>query len=404
LFPLSHLLKAFVRVGSLKVTDADGRAHSFAGTPGPSAAVRISDRRLYTRLFLNPAMAAGEAYMDGGIVFEDGSGIGDFLALFAANRESLRSYPLQKAVRAATHTLRRFRQMNPVGQAQKNVAHHYDIGNDFYRLFLDDSMQYSCAYFRNASDTLEQAQQNKMRLIAAKLDLKPGQRVLDIGSGWGGLAIYLAQNFDVDVTGVTLSTEQHALANEKARAAGLAARVRFELLDYRAVSTQFDRIISVGMFEHVGVPRYAEFFAKVRALLASDGIMLLHSIGHMRPPGSASPWLRKYIFPGAYAPALSEVFTATEKAGLWVTDVEILRLHYARTLREWSKRFAANRDVAKAMYDERFCRMWEFYLASAELMFADGPQQVFQMQITKRIDTAPVVRDYMVDGQRASAV
>ena len=202
------------------------------------------------------------------------------------------------------------------------------------------------------------------------------------------------------MTGVTLSKEQHALANERAKAAGLSDRVRFELRDYREVAGPFDRIVSVGMFEHVGVPHYGEFFAKVKALLADDGIMLLHSIGHMRPPGAASPWLRKYIFPGAYAPALSEVFTATEKAGLWVTDVEILRLHYARTLREWGKRFEANRAKVAAMYDERFCRMWEFYLISAEMMFETGPQQVFHMQITKKIDGAPIVRDYMTDLQR----
>ncbi len=400
LFPLSHLLRSFVRIGRLKITDADGKTHIFEGAPGPFVAARINDRALYTRLFLKPDLAAGEAYMDGGIEFEDGSTIHDFLALFAANRTSLTSYPLQKTLRAVRHGLRRFQQMNPVGKAEKNVAHHYDIGNDFYRLFLDDDLQYSCAYFIHDDDTLEQAQQNKIRLVAAKLLLKPGQRVLDIGSGWGGLAMYLARVADVHVTGVTLSKEQLALATERANAAGLADRVRFELRDYRDVTEKFDRIVSVGMFEHVGVPHYGEFFEKMKALLTDDGVMLLHSIGHMSPPGATSAWFRKYIFPGGYAPALSEVFTATENARLWVTDVEILRLHYAKTLREWARRFAANRDKAKAMYDERFCRMWEFYLASAEMMFASSSQQVFQMQLTKRVDAAPIVRDYMVDGQR----
>jgi cyclopropane-fatty-acyl-phospholipid synthase len=224
--------------------------------------------------------------------------------------------------------------------------------------------------------------------------------VLDIGSGWGNLAMYLAGIEKVEVTGVTLSKEQHALSNERARDKGLADRVRFELRDYRDLDTKFDRIVSVGMFEHVGVPHYDEFFRKVSALLADDGVMLLHSIGHIRPPGASSPWIRKYIFPGAYGPALSEVFASTERTGLWVTDVEILRLHYAKTLREWARRFEANRAKIAAMYDERFCRMWEFYLISAQMMFETGGQQVFHMQLAKKIDAAPTVRDYVTDTQR----
>ena len=399
MFPLSNMLKSFVQVGTLKVIDAKGQAHVFAGAPGPQVTMMLSDPSLYRKLFFNPELHAGEAYMDGRLRFED-STLRDFLTLFSVNRLSLGSYPLQKVLRRVSRGLKRFQQLNPVGQAQKNIAHHYDLGNDFYRLFLDEGMQYSCAYFLDDKESLEQAQQNKLRLLAAKLDMKPGLRVLDIGSGWGDLALYLGSMADVDVTGVTLSKEQHALANEKARAMGLSDRVRFELLDYRKVEDRFDRIVSVGMFEHVGVHHYDEFFAKVNALLEDDGLMVLHSIGHMSPPGTASPWLRKYIFPGAYSPALSEVFTSVEQASLWVTDVEVLRLHYAKTLNHWWRRFEANRDKVAAMYDERFCRMWEFYLVSAEMMFLTGSQMVFHMQLARQRDAAPIVRDYIIDLQR----
>ena len=399
MFPLSRMVKAIIRVGSLTIIDADGQAHVTTGAPGPHVTVRFTDNKLPYQLLLNPGLVVGEAYMDGRLVFESGT-LRDALTLFSLNRSSFSSHPTQKALRGLMRALKRFQQANPIGKAQKNVAHHYDIGNDFYKLFLDEGMQYSCAYFLNDSDTLEQAQQNKMRLIAAKLQLKPGQKILDIGSGWGNLALYLATLADVDVTGVTLSKEQHALSNEKAERAGLSDRVRFELRDYREVAGPFDRIVSVGMFEHVGVPHYGEFFDKVKSLMPDDGLMLLHSIGHMRPPGTTSPWLRKYIFPGAYGPALSEVFAATEKSGLWVTDVEFLRLHYAKTLREWGRRFEANRAKVAAMYDERFCRMWEFYLTSAEMIFQSGTNHVFQMQLTRKIDGAPIVRDYMTDLQR----
>ena len=399
MFPLSNMLKSFVQVGTLKVVDAKGQAHVFAGAPGPQVTMVLSDPSLYRKLFFNPELHAGEAYMDGRLRFED-STLRDFLTLFSVNRLSLGSYPLQKVLRRVSRGLKRFQQLNPIGQAQKNIAHHYDLGNDFYRLFLDEGMQYSCAYFLDDKESLEQAQQNKLRLLAAKLDMKPGLRVLDIGSGWGDLALYLGSMADVDVTGVTLSKEQHALANEKARAMGLSDRVRFELLDYRKVEDRFDRIVSVGMFEHVGVHHYDEFFAKVNALLEDDGLMVLHSIGHMSPPGTASPWLRKYIFPGAYSPALSEVFTSVEQASLWVTDVEVLRLHYAKTLNHWWRRFEANRDKVAAMYDERFCRMWEFYLVSAEMMFLTGSQMVFHMQLAHQRDAAPIVRDYITDLQR----
>ncbi len=399
MFPLAHMLKAFVRRGSLTVIDAEGRTHVFAGEPGPAVTMRLSDPSLYRKLFLNPELHAGEAYMDERLTFP-GSSLREFLTLFSVNRLSLGSYPLQRTLRRVSKALRGFQQANPVGRAQANVAHHYDLGNDFYRLFLDRTMQYSCAYFADEDETLEAAQRNKMRLIAAKLQLRPGLKVLDIGSGWGGLALYLAHLENVEIVGVTLSREQHALSSARAQRAGLAGRVRFELIDYRALEGRFDRIVSVGMFEHVGVGHYDEFFAKSNALLADDGVMLLHSIGHMSPPGTASPWLRKYIFPGAYSPALSEVFPAVERNSLWVTDLEFLRLHYARTLAHWHARFEANRAKVEAMYDARFCRMWEFYLISAEMMFRTGSQLVFHMQIAKQRDAAPVVRDYVVDRQR----
>jgi cyclopropane-fatty-acyl-phospholipid synthase len=400
MFPLSHMLKSFIRTGTLKVIDADGKTHIFGGTPGPEVTMRLTDPTLYKTLFFNPELAAGEAYMDGRMSFEN-STLRDFLTLFSVNRLSLGSYPLQKVLRTISRGLKRFQQSNPVGKAQKNVAHHYDIGNDFYRLFLDRGMQYSCAYFMNDDNTLEEAQQNKLRLIASKLNLKAGQRVLDIGCGWGDMALYFARMENVSVLGVTLSKEQCSLANEKAKQLGLADRARFELRDYRDVTDRFDRIVSVGMFEHVGVHHYGEFFAKVNQLMTDDGIMLLHSIGHMSPPGTASPWLRKYIFPGAYSPALSEVFTAVEQNSLWVTDVEFLRLHYAKTLAHWERRFQTNRALVAQMYDERFCRMWEFYLISAEMMFRTGSQLVFHMQLAKKRDAAPIVRDYVTDAQRA---
>ena len=399
MFPLSKMLKSFVKVGSLTVIDADGKTHVFAGAPGPDVTMQLTDPTLYRTLFFNPELHAGEAYMDGRMSFP-GSSLRAFLTLFSMNRLSLGNQPMQRVLRRVSRGLKRFQQANPVGKAQQNVAHHYDLGNAFYKMFLDAEMFYSCAYFRDESETLEQAQRNKCRLIAAKLNLKPGQKVLDIGCGWGGMAKYLAQIADVQVTGVTLSKEQHALAAERIKAAGLDNRVEIRLQDYREVREKFDRIVSVGMFEHVGVGHYGEFFAKVNDLMHDNGLMLLHSIGHMSPPGTASPWLRKYIFPGAYSPALSEVFPAVENNSLWVTDLEFLRVHYATTLKHWHQRFEANREAVALMYDERFCRMWEFYLISAEMMFRTGSQEVFHMQLSRKRDAAPIVRDYVTDVQR----
>ncbi|PZM15210.1 SAM-dependent methyltransferase [Rhizobium tubonense] len=401
MFPLSHMMKSFIRKGRLTVIDADGKRHEFVGTPGPEVTMRLTDKKLYRTLVFNAELAAGEAYMDGTMRFEEGSTLRDFLTLFSVNRLSLGSYPIQKILRSIKMRFRKSQQSNRKGQAQQNVAHHYDLGNDFYKLFLDDNMLYSCAYFRRPGETLEQAQRNKLRLLASKLGLEAGMKVLDIGCGWGDLALYLAALENVEVLGVTLSKEQQALASERAQKAGLSERVKFELRDYRDVTGPFDRIVSVGMFEHVGVHHYDEFFSKVNSLMADDGLAVLHSIGHMSPPGMASPWLRKYIFPGAYSPALSEVFEVVERNSLWVTDLEFLRVHYATTLQHWAERFEKNRDAVIALYDERFARMWEFYLISAEMMFRTGSQLVFHMQLSRTRDAAPIVRDYITDKQRA---
>lgn len=394
MYLLSHMLKGFVQTGTLTVVDVDGKRHVFSGRQGPEVTFRLHDKALYTKLFFNPEMGAGEGYMNGTLTFENCS-LEDFLGFFSINRLALGSYPLQAFLRKISRKFRSLQQYNPIGKAQENVAHHYDLSNDFYKLFLDEDMQYSCAYFKHEKETLEQAQLNKKRHLATKLLLKPGQRILDIGSGWGGLALYIATLADVEVVGVTLSKEQYDLSKQRTKTLGLNDRVQFKLQDYRQVEGTFDRIVSVGMFEHVGVQHYGEFFKKIYDLLTDSGVGLIHSIGHMSPPGTASPWLRKYIFPGAYSPAMSEVFTALELNSLWATDIEILRIHYANTLREWHNRFESNRDKIASMYDERFCRMWEFYLVSVGMMFRTGSQMVFQLQVAKQRDATPLTRDYI---------
>ncbi|MDP9138319.1 MAG: cyclopropane-fatty-acyl-phospholipid synthase family protein [Pseudomonadota bacterium] len=391
---LNYMLRRFVRTGTLRVIDASGRQHVHAATDYPQATIRLRDTRLYRALFFNPELRAGEAYMDESLTIEEGT-LRDFLLIFALNRTNLRSQPLQQAIRATYRSLRQFYQHNPAARARKNVAHHYDVSNELYRLFLDSDLNYSCAYFLKPDDSLEAAQQNKLRLVAAKLLLRPGLKVLDIGSGWGGLAMFLAEKAGVEVTGVTLSREQHELATRRAHERGLADRVRFELKDYREVSGTYDRIVSVGMFEHVGVGHYPEFFAKVASLLAADGVALLHSIGRKGGPGSTGAWVRKYIFPGGYSPALSETLAAIERSQLWVTDIEILRLHYAETLLAWERRFQIHRAAAAALLDERFCRMWEFYLIASEFSFRYGKHMVFQIQLAKAVDAVPLTRGYI---------
>jgi len=389
-----------IRTGRLTVIDAAGRVHPFGpGESGPDVSVRLHDPLLPMRILLRPSLALGEAYMDGTITIEQGT-LRDLLHLCTSNLEALGRHPIGAVRGELDRMLRRLQQDNRLGRARANIAHHYDLSGALYDLFLDRDRQYSCAYFHTGAETLEEAQEKKKRHIMAKLLLEPGMRVLDVGSGWGGLALEMAQTARVDVTGLTLSQEQLSVANERAVAAGLSSHVRFALRDYREEQGSYDRIVSVGMFEHVGVAHYRTYFDTLRNRLNPDGIALVHAIGRADPPGSTDPWLRKYIFPGGYCPALSEVLAVVERSGLWVTDIEILRLHYAETLRHWLERFQANRDRAQAIYDERFCRMWEFYLAVCEAAFRNGPMMVFQLQLVRRRDAVPLTRDYITDRER----
>lgn len=343
-----------------------------------------------------------EAYMDGALVVEDGD-IYDFLDLCFSNLGWSNGHGLRRARASVKRLVRRIAQHNPIPIARANVAHHYDLSDTLYEFFLDADRQYSCAYFASSDNTLERAQEQKKRHIAAKLLLCPGQRALDIGSGWGGLAFYLADAADVDVTGLTLSTEQHAYAQRRANEIEVGDQLRFLLKDYRQEDGRYDRIVSVGMFEHVGVPHYREYFEKVKDLLNDDGVALIHTIGRADGPGATNAWTNKYIFPSGYVPALSEILPTIERAGLYVTDVEVLRLHYAETLKAWRLRFNANRERVAAIYDERLCRMWEFYLAGSEAAFRHAGLVNFQIQLAKRVDVVPLTRDYVVKWERAHA-
>jgi cyclopropane-fatty-acyl-phospholipid synthase len=396
---LSRLFERIITVGRLRVLDADGRFHTFDGSPGASVTIRLHDPALHWKLLVRPRIYLGEAFMDGTLTVEEGS-LYDLIDLLAVNLEAMPEGLLARLLNGSVTLLRRVHQYNPLPRARRNAAHHYDLSDQLYELFLDKDRQYSCAYFYDGRDDLDVAQLNKKQHIAAKLLVRPGQRVLDVGSGWGGLALYLASKYGADVTGLTLSVEQHKVAVRRAAAAGLSDRVRFYVRDYREELGRYDRIVSVGMFEHVGINHYSAFFAKLKSLLTPDGVALLHSIGRKDGPGSTHPWIRKYIFPGGYAPALSEVIPTVERSKLWITDIEILRLHYAETLRAWRDRFGRNRDRLRRIYDERFCRMWEMYLICSEVAFRRQDYMVFQMQLSKAVDTVPLTRDYLVDWER----
>jgi cyclopropane-fatty-acyl-phospholipid synthase len=397
--PLRYLLEQIVTAGHLRLVDADGRVYVFGDHGGNPLVATIADKRTEWQLALNPALAIGEAYMDGRLVFEQGT-IYDFLELLLSNVARSR-WPLwlrlADRVRLVT---RRLQHYNPVGRAKRNAAHHYDIDGSLYDLFLDSDRQYSCAYFEHGGMSLEAAQEAKKHHLAAKLDLRDGLRVLDIGSGWGGLALYLAKIAHVDVTGITLSEEQLKIARERARAMGLSKAVKFELCDYRDLEGRFDRVVSVGMFEHVGTAHYRSFFQRISNLLADDGVALVHSIGRFDGPAATNPFIAKYIFPGGYIPALSEVLPAVEREGLLATDLEILRLHYAMTLRHWRQRFRASWHTAAEKFGEPFCRMWEMYLAGSETAFRYQNLMVFQLQLTKDQGVLPLTRDYIDDCER----
>ncbi len=391
---LSLFLHRLVKYGNLIVVFPHGQSAQFGDHSSASITVRLHERSLSRKILLNPDLALGEGYVDGALTVDNDDlyGLVELLVVNLAHQPDVAHYPWLAWARRLCRGLAQF---NPVARSRQNVVHHYDLSSDLYAQFLDSAWQYSCGYFSNPDDELENAQENKKALIARKLLLQPGQTVLDIGCGWGGLGLHIARDHDVDVTGITLSQEQHKAAEKRTKTAGLTDHVQFQLQDYRHVSGTFDRIVSVGMFEHVGVPHYQEFFATLRDRLSDDGIALLHTIGRTDGPAATNPWIAKYIFPGGYSPALSEILAAIEPSGLYVTDIEVWRLHYAETLKAWRQRFEANMDRVRDIYDARFCRMWRFYLILSELAFRHGGHVVFQIQLAKRQDAVPLTRDYL---------
>ena len=393
---LRYYLDTLIHTGSFTIIDPAGNRQTWGDGSGEPVALRFNSKAAERAVALNPSLKFGEVYMNGGFDVVEGT-MYDVLAVVfqnAGNHATDRSW--MRAIEKARRVARRIVQYNTPKRARSNVQHHYDLSSELYDLLLDEDRQYSCAYFEHPEATLDDAQLAKKRHIAAKLKFdRDGLRVLDIGCGWGGMGLYLARNLSADVVGVTLSDEQLAIAQRRAVDAGLADRAEFRLQDYRKTEGPFDRIVSVGMFEHVGVGFYDEYFARCSKVLADDGVMLVHTIGRYDPPGNTNSFIAKYIFPGGYIPSLSEIMAASERHGLIITDVEVLRIHYAETLRHWRERFAARRDEAKALYDERFCRMWEFYLGISESAFRWQNLVVFQLQFTKSLDTLPITRGYM---------
>ena len=398
---LDRGLRRLIRRGELTVIGPDGKTWRY-GAPDPELApvtVRFTDTKVARQIARDPALGAAEAYMDARLLIEQGD-IQDLVQIIRRNRRWEDRKGAGGFLKKGSRLARPLAHLNWRRQSRRNVAHHYDIGNAFYRLFLEQDMQYSSGYFTDPGNSLEQAQLDKKTHLAAKLNLKPGQRVLDIGCGWGGLALYLNRVADVDVLGVTLSTEQLEGARERAAAAGVSDRVKFELMDYRDITGTFDRIVSVGMFEHVGPPFYRAFFRKCRDLLTDDGVMVLHTMGRMGRPGTTDRFIQKYIWPGGYIPSLSEILRGSEPARLVTADVEALRLHYPPTIQLWIERFKDRKDEVVRLYDERFYRLWLFYLAAGRTMFSDGAMVVYQLQYMRRRDAVPMIRDYMHEDER----
>lgn len=400
MFMLTLILRRLIVEGELTITDSNGKAHRFGGNGGPSVAVRFHEPSLPLKIALNPSMALGEAYVDGRLTVEGGGTIYEFLDLLTRNIAETGQPAPQRLFAPIGMLFRRIHQFNPAFRSKRNVAHHYDLSGELYDLFLDQDKQYSCAYFPEGVNDIDTAQERKKRHIAAKLLLKDGQTVLDIGSGWGGMGLYLAKSAGTEVTGITLSEEQLKVSKDRAAQAGLQDRAQFHLRDYRDQTGHFDRIVSVGMFEHVGIGHFGQYFGKIHEVLADDGVALLHTIGRSDGPGNTDPWIRKYIFPGGYIPSLSETVPAIERAGLVVTDIEFLGPHYAETLKAWRERFRRNWDKVADLYDENFCRMWEFYLAGSEVSFRFLGLTVFQIQMTKRAGVVPMTRDYIGEWEK----
>jgi cyclopropane-fatty-acyl-phospholipid synthase len=397
---IGKLVDKLLRKGSITLVNADGKRETLGPGGGKHLTIRFTDNKVGFDILKNPRLGAGEAYMDGRLVVEDGTILDLLEIITGSNRWEDAGQKRKLFGKPRWGAVKRLLRRNDPRRARRNVAHHYDLSDELYETFLDPDLQYSCAYFTDPRNSLEQAQADKKAHIAAKLALKPGHRVLDIGCGWGGMALYLHEVAGVDVLGITLSEHQLKIARQRAAKAGVSDHVKFELIDYRKVDQTFDRIVSVGMFEHVGRPHYDEFFAKCRELLKPDGVMLLHTIGKFGGGNKApDPFTDKYIFPGYYLPSLSEMCASTQKVRLIVSDVEILRLHYALTLREWLRRFTQAREQMVKLYDERFFRMWEFYLSGGIVLFENGSGCNFQVQYVRDRAALPITRDYIAEAE-----
>ena len=398
---LSHLLNRFVRNGHLLVTDYAGSTYSFgiAGS-APRVAIHLTDKAVEREIFLNPELKTAEAYMDKRLVMKDDTRVFDLLYLFSINRSGLAAHPIQQVLRQVWRATRHGQQRNPLGIAARNIRHHYDIPADFFRLWLDETMTYSCGYYVTPDISLQQAQIDKMRRVAAKLKLEPKMHVAEIGSGYGALATFMARNYNVRVTSVSLSSEQISVAKARAVQEGVDDRVTFVQQDYRTLEGTYDRVVSIAMMEAIGVAEFDPYFTRIKRLTKPGGFALVHCIGRMSPPGTTAPFLRKYIFPGGYVPALSEVFASLERTGTWCADCENLRMHYYWTIKHWRGAYDAHRIEAATLMGERFCRMWDFYLASVELGFLHGSNFVFQLLLSDRHEDVPVIRDYIVDEER----